>query len=286
MLRILFSVLLLSLPVVAGDRLIVCGGPEVFQIDPALESPEKVWSWRAKDCAELPADIINTFNTTDDCKVIDGGKRLLISSSGGGCVLLELPSGKALWWARVPNAHSIEAIPGGRIAVAASTATAGNKVVLFDEKVPLTPISEVPLHSAHGLVWDGPRNTLWALGFKELLACVVEDNNLTVKHRYPLPDNDGHDLRAVPGSEDLILTTHAGVRRFDRKSNHFRNDPKLENRLRTKSIDLHPITGRGVIIQASDDHWWTDTIELLYPATKIQLKGEVLYKARWVPATQ
>lgn len=283
MFRILLSVVFLSLPVVAANRLVICGGAEIFQIDPAAEVPDKLWSWRAKDCAELPANLVSSFNTTDDCKPLDGGKRMLISSSGGGCVLLELPSGKALWWARVPNAHSIEALPDGLIAVASSTGAAGNKVVLFDQKVPLKPLSEIPLHSAHGLVWDGPRKVLWALGHDVLLACTIVDNTLVVKNRHHLPDNDGHDLRAVPRSTDLILSTHAGVHRFDRENATFRDDLELKDRLQTKSIDLHPTSGQVVIVQAAGDHWWTDVIELLHPAGKIELKGETLYKARWIP---
>lgn len=282
MLRIFVSVFFLILPVAAGDRLMVCGAAEVFQIDVAAETPEKLWYWRAKDCAELPRKLIRTFRSTTDCKVINGGKRMLISASSGGCVLLELATGKALWWATVHNAHSIEALPGGLIAVAASSGEAGDKVVIFDEKVPLKPVSQVPLRSAHGLVWDDSRQVLWALGFNKLLACVVERNSLVVRNQYPLPDKGGHDLRGVPGSADLIISTHSGVRRFDRENATFSDDPELKDRVETKSVDVHPTTGRGAIVQASDGNWWTDTIELLNPAGKIQLKGEVVYKARWV----
>lgn len=282
MLRSLLTSLLLTTSAIAGDVLLLCGGDEVFQIDSAANPPAKLWSWRAKDRPEIPADLKNTFNTTDECKPLDGGKRLLITSSGGGCALLELPSGKALWWTRATNAHSIEALPGGLIAVASSVGAGGNKVLLFDEKVPIKPLSEIPLPSAHGLVWDAPRKLLWALGFSELIACEVAGRKITVKNRHKLPDQDGHDLRAVPGSPDLMLSTHAGVWRFHRDEAVFRPDPDLNDRVEVKSADIHPASGRLLMVQASGKNWWTDNLELLHPAAKLTMKGETLYKARWL----
>jgi hypothetical protein len=282
MFRPLLTSLLLANSALAGDLLLVCGGDEVFQIDPAANPPAKLWSWRAKDRPEIPAHLQKTFNTTDECKPLDGGKRLLVTSSGGGCALLELPSGKALWWARATNAHSIEALPGGRIAVAASVGANGDKVLLFDEKIPEKSIAELPLPSAHGLVWDEARKCLWALGFGELLACDIAGDKLTVKARHPLPDDDGHDLRAVPGSPDLMLSTHASVWRFHRDDAVFRPDPDLKGRFKVKSADVHPVTGRLVVVQASGKNWWTEQLEFLHPAAKMTFKGETMYKARWL----
>jgi hypothetical protein len=282
MLHLWIATLLLATSAFAADLLVVCGGDEVFQIDPAANPPAKIWSWRAKDRPEIPDDLRGTFNTTDECKPLDGGGRLLVTSSGGGCALIEHPSGRVLWWARVPNAHSIEALPGGRIAVASSVSANGNKVLLFDEKVPGKSIAELPLPSAHGLMWDEARKCLWALGFGELLACEIAGDKLVVTARHKLPNEDGHDLRAVPGSADLMLSTHAGVWRFHRDDASFRPDPLLKGRADVKSADIHPTTGRHAIVQAAGGNWWTDRIELLEPAGTIRLPGERLYKARWL----
>src|SRR5687767_4408956 len=97
MIRPLLAALLFALPATGEERAVVCGAAEVYQIDVAAEKPVKLWSWRARDCAEIPEKLKGAFNTTDDCKPLEGGKKLLVSSSGGGCALLELPSGKALW---------------------------------------------------------------------------------------------------------------------------------------------------------------------------------------------
>lgn len=272
----------------AGDRLVLCGWDEVFMLDAAKPQAGKTWSWRAKDHPELPPALIDAFGTTDDCKPVEAGKRLLISSSSGGCALLELPSGKPLWWARVPNAHTIEALPGGRIAVAASVGAAGNKLVIFDSTQSDRPLAETPLPSAHGLVWDEKRQRLWALGGEELRAYSLRDwdtptPSLSLEMSHPLPDPDGHDLRPVPGSGDLVLTTGTRVWLFDRDAPSFRAHPDLGLRPRVKCIDIHPASGGFVTLQATEEHWWNDTFEQFQPKATLRLEKERLYKIRWLP---
>jgi hypothetical protein len=266
----------------ASEFLLLCGAEEVFQIDPAADSTTALWTWRAKDRPELPESLQNTFRTTSECKPHKNGKQLLVTSSGGGCALLEFPLGKALWWARATNAHSIEALPGGLIAVASSVGKGGDQLLLYDEKTPMTAIAQIALPSAHGLVWDEARQCLWALGFDELIACTLENRKLVVKSRHKLPDDDGHDLRAVPHSPDLMISTHASVWRFHRDDATFRPDPDLENRINIKSADLHPQSARLVIIQSLEKQWWSDRIEFIRPKGKKTIIKATLYKARWL----
>lgn len=266
----------------AGECILLCGAEEIFQIDPTADSTAALWTWRAKDRPELPETLRNTFRTTSECKPQKDGKQLLITSSGGGCALLEFPSGKALWWARATNAHSIEALPGGLIAVASSVGKGGDQVILYDETSPMSAIAQIPLASAHGLVWDEARQCLWALGFDELIACTLENRKLVVKSRHKLPDDDGHDLRAVPNSPELILSTHASVWRFHRDDVVFRPDPMLKNRARVKSIDIHPASSRIAMIQSAEKQWWSDSVHFLLPNAKHNITDATLYKARWL----
>ena len=273
----------LAYPAAAGDHLMVCGADEVVRIDLTASPTNRVWSWSAAGCDEIPADLKNAFATTDECKPVDGGKHLLVSSSGGGCALLELPSVKALWWARVTNAHSIEALPDGRIAVASSVGKTGNKVVLFDREVPGRSITELPLKSAHGLVWDDGRKLLWALGYDVLIACRIDGDRLELMRSTPLPDTDGHDLRAVPGSQKLILSTHKGVWLFDRETSSFRAHPRMHDWEMVKGIDVHPTSGRIAVVRAEGGNWWADTVRFLEPEDETPVDGEkIVYKARWM----
>lgn len=284
--KLFLAVLLLLVSTVsAADRLILCGWDEVFMIDPAAEKPTKTWSWKAKDHQEIPAEIATTFRTTDECKSVDEGKRLLVSSSSGGCAVLELPSGKMVWSAKVRNAHSIESLPGGRILVASSVG--GDKLLLFDEKSGDKILWGTPLPSAHGLVWDAGRKRLYALGFKELRTYSLKDwdgesPSLTMETTVEIQDEDGHDLRPVPSSSDLIFTTHQHVWLFDRDKAAIRPHPELGDMAQVKCIDIHPTSGRIFLNQANGKNWWNDTFELRNPAGKFQLEGERLYKGRWM----
>lgn len=276
------------LPLIAfGDRVVLCGASQIFMVDPGAQPPVKTWTWQAKDHPELPANLVKTFATTDDCKPIDGGKRLLVTSSSGGCALLELPSGKPVWWARVTSAHSIEALPGGRIVVAASAGNTGNKLVVFDAKLGDKILWEGPLPSAHGVVWDEKRQRLWALGFEELRSYSLKDwdtatPSLVLEKSHPLPDKDGHDLRPVPKSPDMVISTHANVWLFDRETSAFRIHGELKDRAIVKCVDPHPETGRLLVVQASEKNWWSDSFEFLNPEGKRTMKGERLYKGRWL----
>lgn len=298
----------------AAEKLILCGMDEVFVIE--ASSTEKTWSWRAADRPEIPEGMRKTFATTDDIKVLDNGARWLITSSSGGCALLEYPSGKVLWQARVPNAHSIEALPGNLAVVASSVSKEGNRLALFDLRhAGGAPLSSTPLPSAHGVVWDEPRQRLWALGFDELrryqlkksppaaapatavpgaaqqdAAQPAKDATATegvpaleLEATFKWSGKDGHDLQPVPGSDDLVLTDEAGVWLFDRKTESFRPHPVLGSRPEVKSVSIHPQTGRIAWTMASGGEWWTRDVQFLNPESKLTLPGEKLYKVRWLP---
>ena len=275
----------------SGDRLVVCGWDEVYVIEAPKSDfegePKKLWSWKAADCETLPEPLRSRFGTTDECKPVDGGNLILIASSGGACAIVEPATGKALWHAEVPNAHSIEWTMGSRVVAAASTAGAGNRLILFDYGPSSERLWEDDLHSAHGVVWDNERKRLWALGFDELRQYEPVDwrsmgPKLKLVATYELPDEGGHDLQAVPGSDDLVLTTHAGVWRFDREKLEFRPDGPLAELAHVKCVSHHPTSGRVAVVQASDEVWWSDTIRLSSPDAKIVLPGERIYKVRWL----
>ena len=276
------------------SALLFCGMDEVFVLDvPAAEKGDvaKLWSWRAKGRDELPEALRSRFGTTDDCKPVEGGRKVLISSSGGACALVEKASGRVLWYAAVPNAHSLEMLPRDRVVVASSTAATGNRLIVYDLAHSDQPVWETALRSAHGVVWDEQRQRLWALGFDELRCYALADwetGNPSLKQdaTYKLPGDDGHDLLAVPQSRDLIVTTHARVYLFDRETREFRLHPELGGKPDVKCVGVNPTTGRTFYLQGDGDAWWTGTLRFLSPASEVHLPKERLYKARWLPATE
>ncbi len=271
-----------------GDRLMVCGMGEVFEIDPA-DQGRKRWIWRAADRAELPADLKRAFATTDECKPVESGTKLLISASSGGCALVHYPSGFVAWHARVSNAHSMELLPDNRVVVAASVSPQGNKLAVFDLAVSGVPVFETPLPSAHGVVWDTARQRLWAPGLDELRCYRLENwtrlPSLVLERSHPLPGHDGHDLMAVPGSDDLVLSTESGVWLFDRTTSLFRPHPSLGREAEVKCLSPHPAGKRWLWVAADHGQWWSRHLRLDLPGQTLTLPGERIYKARWMPVT-
>ncbi|WP_337176699.1 DUF6528 family protein [Paludisphaera sp.] len=286
----LLALLASSAPAASDDALLLCGFEEVFAVSPralAAGKVEKLWSWKAEGREGLPEAVARRFGTTDDCKPVRDGRQVLITSSGGGCALVDYPSGAVKWSAVVENAHSIELLPGDRVVVAGSTGANGNRLVLFDLARPDAPIWHAPLHSAHGVVWDEPRRALWAIGYDELRRYSLADwdsdrPSLKLERTHPLPDDGGHDLQAVPGSNDLAVTTHATVSLFDRETGEFRPHPALGGRKHVKALAIHPTTGETYFVQADSPEWWSRSLRSLDPPRTIPVEGERLYKARWL----
>ena len=281
-----------SLAARADDELIVCGWDEVFILkvgESNKVSTNKVWSWRAKDCPNLPEELRDKFGSTDECKPVGNGKKILITSSGGGVALVERASGRALFATFVGNAHSAEMLPRDRVVVAASTHAQGNRLAVFDLGRPAEPVCTVELPAAHGVVWDNKRQMLWALGHDELNSYRLANwagaqPKLHMDSSYPLPDPSGHDLQPAPHSDLLVLTTGSHVYVFDRERGAFFPHMTWGNKTGVKCVSIHPTTRWTALIQGDDRHWWSDTVQWLDFEDALKLPGQRLYKARWCVA--
>jgi hypothetical protein len=267
----------------------VCGWDEVFilELDASASSARKVWSWRAARSPDIPADLHPAFRTTDDCKPVDGGRRILISSSGGAIALVDRETRRTSFHARVTNAHSIEMLPGGRVAAAASVSNSptGNRVVVFDAASG-RELAADELRSGHGVVWDEGRRALWALGGDVLRRYTVGDDTSSTRLErtfdIALPDGGGHDLAPIPSSPLLFVSTLRHAWHFDRDRLRFSPHETLADAANVKSYAVHPRTGRVVYVQAEGKDWWAERLHFQRPDGTLRLAGERLYKARWL----
>jgi hypothetical protein len=157
----------------------------------------------------------------------------------------------------------------------------GNRVLLFDLTQPMKPLFHDEFLGAHGFVWDEPRRLLWALGDRELRSYRVKDATLERVETFPLPDEGGHDLRPVPGTSRLILTTNPSVWHFDRDRKVFEIPEGFPETNKVKSVDLHPRTGRIAWVRA-EESWWAFRVRFLRPEDEVILPDERIYKARWL----
>jgi hypothetical protein len=274
-----------------GNELILCGGDEVFILAVGTRrSPEtrKIWSWRANDSYDMPLALRGLFKSTDDCKPVEGGRHILITSSGGAVALVERETKRATFYALVVNAHSAEMLPGGRIVVASSVSQSprGNRLVLFDVRKPQKEVFSERLESAHGVVWDDERQVLWALGYEELRAYRLHNWQsaspaLRREATFELPDTDGHDLAPVPRTPLLFVSTGRHGWHFDRSKGRFVAHDALANAASIKSYSVNPLTGQIAYIQAEGSNWWAERVHFLRPRGMLHLPGERLYKVRW-----
>jgi hypothetical protein len=277
-------------PVSPGGQLIVCGWDELFILDVTGDSPRKVWTWKAVDRPELPPAVHSKFKSIDECKPVDGGRRILITASSDGVAVIERATGKATFYASVVNAHSIELLPRERLVVAASHRAdePGDRLVLFDLGTPEKELFHTDLSWPHGTVWDAERQLLWSISETELIAYRLVDwdtatPSLAKEYSYTLPDSSGHDLNAVPGTAQLSLSTGRHSWLFDREQRNFSPYPEIGDRPGVKGIHTNPSTGQVVWVLSEGGNWWSDKLRFLRPEATLQLPGERIYKARWMP---
>lgn len=266
------------------NLVLVCGDSKVLLVNFSDENdtiPSVIWSWDANYASDLPSDYkMKKFNSIDDCKAVKNGEEILISSSSGAIALLNKEEKKMLFYTEVPNAHSIELLPGDKIAAAASTADKGNSIMLFDINYPGKLLSSDSLYSAHGLVWDEKRNSLFALGYNVLREYKIKDNYLLEPvEEWEIPGRSGHDLQMAPDGNNLFITEHTGAWIFsikDKKFNKIDNFPDAEN---IKSINQNKFG--QFVFTVPEESWWTYHVSFYNPAASLAFPGIHVYKARW-----
>ncbi len=283
---VLLIALLITAAIRAQADLVACGGDQVVIIDSRKSTPGKAhttWTWKVGDAIGLPEKYRKIMVPLDECKPVQGGKQLLVTSSGGGVALIDVASKKVLFYAHSPMAHSAEMLPGGKIAVALSTHAMGNSVELYDSKKSAQRLFKDSLYSGHGVIWNEKLQRLFALGFDELRLYRLADWNsakplLVLEKSWKLPDEGGHDLSAISENE-MIVSTHHNVFNFDIKKEQFTVFEPLAGKHDIKAANYNKVTQRLVYTQA-EQSWWTFNIYSINPSQIINVPYIKLYKAR------
>lgn len=282
----LVAVTCIAATAIAQADLVACGGDKVVMIDSRKSTAlhaHITWTWSVAEATELPEAYRKIMVPLDECKPVQGGKQLLITSSGGGVALLDIATKRILFYARSPMAHSAEMLPGGKIVVALSTHSMGNSIELYDSRKSEKRLFRDSLYSGHGVVWNEKYQKLFALGFDELRAYRLADWNSTrpaliLEKSWKLPDEGGHDLSAVDGDE-MLVSTHHNVFSFDIKKEQFSIFEPLAGKHDIKSANYSESAQRLVYTQA-EQSWWTFNIYSTKPDQKINIPDMKLYKVR------
>lgn len=269
------------------NHLAVCGGKEVKIIDMQSSQGDnvaEVWSWSVEDQTQgLPAEYAEYLTPLDECKFVDGNKKLLLTSSSSAVVLLDIKSKACEFYARTPMAHSADLLPNNRIAVALSTNKKGNSLEIYDISQPEKVLWRDSLYSGHGAVWHTERESLYALGYDVLREYKLKDwqsdtPSLELAASWPLPIKSGHDLVKID-AEHMLVSGHEGVRWFNVESGEFSPFEPLKDTHNVKSVNYSRKLNR-LIYTKGEVSWWTHNIYQQNPDKTITIDSLNIYKVR------
>lgn len=239
--------------------LVFCGDNMVYMINADLVgdvyTEAVIWSLNVRTLASQLGLSESRCDHLDDCKIVDNGKKLLLSSSYNWCALVDIATSKVLFYTtQCPNAHSAEYIMGKYIAVACSSGSGDDcsKVQLYDINQSNSILSKSSLESAHGVVWNSQRQELYAAGGNVLQTYTIEGMDsgaasLKLVKSVSTPQGGLHDLTFVDDNTLCVAGVKAylyniGNGSFD-EMKHFTNSTGI------KSLNYNPESG---------EFWYTD----------------------------
>ena len=270
---------------IPNDSIIVCGDSKVLIVEFPEQGdtiPHIVWSWDAQLVNDLPFEYrTRKFNSIDDCKSTNNGEQLMISSSSGAIAIVNIEDKKVVFIADVPNAHSIEMIPGNKIIAAASTAPEGNRLMLFDINQPPNLLDTDSLYSAHGVVWDNRRNVLFALGYDVLREYKVDHNSnkLVMNDEWKIPGISGHDLSISQDGDSLFITERTGAWIFNIENHSFSKIEQFPDAVNIKSINQN--INYQYVYTVAEESWWTYQVKFFNSSGYLSFPNLRVYKARF-----
>ena len=284
----------------AATEIVVCDQLKQT-IDIYDDAGSNVWRWTAVDDPGIPGKFKAAFaGNVAEAKSVDGGEKILMVSCGGRWAVVDRATCRAEAWGTNQGwSHSIELV--GKDVVAVVSTGGGNSLFLFDisgeaaMKPELQKKSVLGFDSPHGLHYDG--KWLWLVDTPGLHRCALSRGKdgepvAEVEKTWqfaPFGAADGHDLRPVPGTSLLAITTNEKVLFFDMATEKWREDLFVE-RVGVKGFDPSP-DGKSFLVTTAKTKWWTDSLELCVLGENggkavfspfRTIPGARIYKARWV----
>lgn len=254
------------------------------------------WTWEAEDAADILGIAKSRCDHIDDCKPVDNGSKILVSSSYNWCVLLDKASKQVLFHALdCANAHSAELLPGNRIAVACSDGTTSNhnQVRLYDAARSNVLLDSSPLVSAHGVTWCESTQRLYAVGNRQINVYSLQDVDtsapkLKLEKSITTPQGSNHDISLA----DPTTLVVAGVRAylFDVNTESFTEMPHFAASTQLKSVNYNPLTSElwytDATVPEGTQSWSTHTLRYATDPAATSMAGSIritdmdVYKVR------
>ncbi len=185
------------------------------------EMNDPIWSYKSSFCLTVSGFKLRNIAPYGDVVLLTGGPN---------AEMVACDTKEVVWKTdKAPsNAHSIELLPNGIVAVAGSS---GNAISFFNINDDDPSECELTLNytDAHGVLWDPKNNVLWCAGGDKLFAYKVtlnSDGTIALDKDETLsvitPDGGLHDLQAYTGNPDvLIITTENHVYYYNKVNKTF-----------------------------------------------------------------
>ncbi len=228
-------------------------------------TPFVVGQWDAESAALLLGYASSKMDHIDDCKPVDGGEMIAVTSSYHWTVVLDKELKPVFWASGTTNAHSAEVIRGKYVVVACSTG--GDELRLYDMAVPNKVIFTTPLESAHGVVWNEATERLYAVGVKKLRVYKLtgygtDSPELTLEKTYATPQNGLHDITLA--DDNTLCLGGKGCALFNISTGKFTTLPLFADKTALKSLNYNPETGgmwyTDATVPEGDYTWSTHTV--------------------------
>lgn len=237
------------------------------------------WSFAPTTAGGWTSSEVAAYSNPSDMKLRWAGSSQVVVScaSGGLATLATYPGGTMVWANNIGgsyNPHSVERLPNGNVAVAAS---AGNFVRVYaaSQGNRNNTYASYTLSGAHGVLWDPQNNVLWAVGDTVLVSLSVGGTagspSLSQVASYALPGSGGHDVSATWGDPNsLWVTTSLNVYQFQKSTGSWYAAPGSVNRSAIKGCGDQP---SGEIAQCQVDKsgctlntWCTHKVDFFTPS--------------------
>ncbi len=235
---------------------------EVYDIsNGTMDEASLIWSEKT-DCTTISGFKFRNHPKYGDVVLITGGV---------DAQMISYETKEVLWQVKnAPlNAHSIELMPNGIIAV---SGTVGHSIHFYNlnSDDPEKIRAEVPHRDAHGVLWDPKYGVIWGAGTDQLFAyrvTVGEDGSVSVEKDEELsvitPEGGLHDLQPYYGNNDLLLITGRNAHIYNKSDKSFTYTFEgVENAVSrsVKGIGIYP-NGDIVYIYPDGLHeLWNSTI--------------------------
>lgn len=256
----------------AGQKCIIfCGSNKVYMVNPDLAMGGTyhggvTWEWNAEDIKDVLGLAANRCNHLDDCKPVDNGSKLLITSSYNWTVLLDVATKQPLFYStQTTGAHSAELLPGNKIVVACSDN--GDKLQVYDAGRNNEVLFSIPLVSAHGVIYVPATERLYAIGGQtmdiySLKNMDTDKPELVLDKSVKTPKAGLHDLYLV--DSNTLTVAGRGCYLYDIAANSFKEMTQFAASTALKSVNYNGETGHCWYTDATNPEgsqtWSTQTL--------------------------